>query len=849
MQREPEGQLAIALTQLWNRAGAPSYAKLAALTHGDGIERPLPKSTIGDKLTGRSLPTPECLEEIVLACLRHAENQGLTQRLIPQDSNIERWKSLLAKEQRRRRQLRERMSEALRKRHGDAAETDAEPAELFFRTVRDHDPIALGVHRPRDRAGLPTRGPLTPYIKREHDDVLRRLMNLPAEGPRLFLCTGEASTGKIRTIYEALLACVPSHLMVVPFAADELLTILASPAAHGVVSGTAIWLGRTSAFLSNARLCAALRRFIATSGEDVILAGSLWTADWERLAEGHNQHAQARELLELAVRVVVPVGFDESCRVEVMQRARSDSRLSWAWSAAERAPSVRLAQVLASGPALVERLAQAPPPTRAVLFAAMDISRLGCSAPLPALLLGDAAEGYLSERDRSVLGRAWLRKALKQACRLDKKDAIAALREIRSRAGAEPVGYRIAPFLDHHGRVHRRDEPVPQRVWEACVERLAPTVELGGIARAGARRGLYEYAQLLAVRAVDGDVTSAAVIAEQCERAERDDRAGYWWRLGADGGDPYAMCRLAERVEKAKAWSDEAHREAMPLWERAADIGDPYAVIQIAERLSRRGETAEAERRLYRAARAGDVRAMRYLAEMLNADGKGDRAEEMLRDTMATGRMPTDLWTVAMTELTHVLVHAGRDGEAERMLHGLADAGDLTAMVRWAVRLRTQGKPAESRTWLLHAAEKDHLPAIRELVAAELAEGHAAEAERWLRPMAEGGDIYAMWQLFQLHRDRLISAESQTASEAAALRWLTRAAERGDERALTQLGKEGAKDVERLWRRAVLNGHIPLHKLADFVQGLGRAADAKQLREYGLTPEGEDAASWGPLAT
>jgi tetratricopeptide (TPR) repeat protein len=64
------------LRRLRQLAGSPSLNRLAALTAH--FERPLPRSTISDKLSARSLPEWDFVVSFVLACRSHAEESGVS---------------------------------------------------------------------------------------------------------------------------------------------------------------------------------------------------------------------------------------------------------------------------------------------------------------------------------------------------------------------------------------------------------------------------------------------------------------------------------------------------------------------------------------------------------------------------------------------------------------------------------------------------------------------------------------------------------------------------------------------------------------------------------------------------
>ena len=100
------------------------------------------------------------------------------------------------------------------------------------KTVRVCDPLDLGVHRVLPPIGA-TWGkgapePLTPYLQRDHDNVLRQAIRSAANGGRsvFAVLAGGSCTGKTRALYEALMEVVPDWPLLRPASADELSELL-----------------------------------------------------------------------------------------------------------------------------------------------------------------------------------------------------------------------------------------------------------------------------------------------------------------------------------------------------------------------------------------------------------------------------------------------------------------------------------------------------------------------------------------------------------------------------------------------------------------------------------------------
>ncbi len=160
------------------------------------------------------------------------------------------------------------------------------------------------------------------------------------------------------------------------------------------------------------------------------------------------------------------------------QLARAaDARLALAAAAA---PDGQVIQFLAGAPELLARYRNAPPAAAALIDAAMDARRLGMGAGLPQAFLEAAAPGYLTDAEWDALGEDWLEQALAYTA-VPCKGVRGPLTRIRPRParparparlpdgddqpppGRPTAGgplYRLADYLDQHGRAHR-DEPDP----------------------------------------------------------------------------------------------------------------------------------------------------------------------------------------------------------------------------------------------------------------------------------------------------------------------------------------------------------------------------------------------------
>ena len=395
------------------------------------------------------------------------------------------------------------------------------------------DPFALEVHRPVQPEDAPPGLPLLPpYVPREHDQVLGQVVRAAAGGRSgIAVLVGGSSTGKTRACWEALALLrdqdPPWRLWhpIDPSRPDAALGELA-----GIGPRTVVWLNEAQFYLDPAeaglgeRVAAGLRELLRDPGRaPVLVLATVWPEFWDTLtarpAGGDDRHAQARELLA-GHDITVPAAFTPAQMSQLAQAA--DARMVLA---ARSAPDGEVIQFLAGAPELLARYRNAPPAARALIHAAMDARRLGMGAGLPQAFLEAAAPGYLTDDQWDALGEDWLEQALAYTA-VPCKGARGPLTRIRPRparpaarnrgdqpasmaAAAGPL-YRLADYLDQHGRAHRAGQIPPAEFWSAAAAHAAPgdQAALGDAAHA---RGLYrDAAQLHKNAAADGMPAAAS---------------------------------------------------------------------------------------------------------------------------------------------------------------------------------------------------------------------------------------------------------------------------------------------------------------------------------------------------
>jgi hypothetical protein len=220
----------------------------------------------------------------------------------------------------------------------------------------------------------------------------------------------------------------------------------------------------------------------------------------------------------------------------------------------------------------------------------MDARWLGHSMALPRTLLMEAAPAYMSDAEWDAVGDDWLEQALAFTA-APCKGAAGPVTRIRPRPASGPVAgstravlgrpaYKLADYLDQHGRRHRAARFPPDEFWLAAARCGSPDSQaaLGAAARG---RGLFRHAAQLRKNAtLHGDpLAAAALIADMHNVAPSDDRAASWAVARVSLDDPNGLVRLLERLQAMCA----AAQVTVLAARAAADAAlvDPYGVASL----------------------------------------------------------------------------------------------------------------------------------------------------------------------------------------------------------------------------------------------------------------------------
>jgi hypothetical protein len=533
------------------------------------------------------------------------------------------------------------------------------------------DPFALEVHRPvqpeDSQPGLPA---LPEYVPRDHDVELGQVVRAAAQGRSgIAVLVGGSSTGKTRACWEALglLRDRPDPWRlwhpIDPTRPEATLRELPR-----IGPRTVVWLNEAQFYLGadalGERVAAGLRELLRDPARaPVLVLATLWPQFWGDLtagpAGGGDPHAQARELLA-GHDITVPNAFT-AAQVRQLGQIR-DVRLAQAAAAAQDGQVI---QFLAGAPELLARYRNAPPAAAAVIAAAMDARRLGAGPGLPGAFLGAAAPGYLTAGEWDALEEDWLEQALAYTA-VPCKGVRGPLTRIRPRpamsgdtGAGRPGGndqlpsrqaslaggplYRLADYLDQHGREHRKDQFPPPGFWAAAAGHALPRDQaaLGDAAQA---RGLYRAAaQLYKNAAASGDLHAVSCLSDTPHYLRPGTGPGLWAVAHVPLDDPAAAAGL---LDSLRAAGTDEQVTALLHRDPAAHVslGDPGAVARLLGSLREAGAADQVTALATRAAVGaplGDPAAVSSLIDSLHRAAAQD--EVTVLAARAAASVPLDV--------------------------------------------------------------------------------------------------------------------------------------------------------------------------------------------------------------
>jgi hypothetical protein len=670
---------------------------------------PLAKSTVGEIVKGRRLPTKGKLLTFLAVCRVSA-------------ADVPQWLAAW-----------ERASTA----------NLAKPAGAV--RVADTRPGRLGVHAAIQVADVTTELPT--YIPRDIDGALRSSLAAGAQEGCFILLVGGSSVGKTRTLYEGILSVLPSWWLIQPATAGEIRALVQAP-----TSRTIVWLDDMHQYLGAEDDLAATIRTLLNSG--MVIVGTVWSDEYLarvrlRSGAGDNRHDADKKVLELAQIFDLPPVLSPDEEVRARELAATDKRLKVALDTV----SYGLTQVLAAGPALVRWWENSPDPFgAAVITAAVDARRLGMRTPVTRSFLAAAIPGYLTARQRALAPENWLDRALNYAM-TPLYGAASALSPVDAGEVGKVSGFTVADYLVHHGLRARRTACPPESLWKALVAHVEDPRDMKVIVGNAMRRMRYCYAIEIAVSHPEVELCSTELGDVLIVQGRIEDL-----RALADNGTPEARYSLSKYLVKENRIEELRAR---------GDAGDMSAEMELNRLLFKNGDTSELRKR----AESGDSQAMYLVVSWLLDRNhgipqaieliKGREHEHSRTASKVADRLESEgndleaerIWRVlkeagssaAAQSIAELLARQGRYGEAIDAWRALADSQYPGASDKLASLLAKQGLVDELR----ERANSGDESAGRVFADVLRQQGRIGE----LRTLASGGNHHATWSLNHLLAD------------------------------------------------------------------------------------------------
>ncbi|MFD0287706.1 tetratricopeptide repeat protein [Streptomyces lutosisoli] len=729
-----------------------------------------------------------------------------------------------------------------------------EPGQGPGRPITQWNPHDLEVHpagpAPGGQGSAAVAARLPGYVPRDHDRVLAEAVIDAGQGhSRMVVLVGTSSTGKTRACWEAVRPLEDEGWRLWhpfdPTRADAALEDL-----ERVQPRTVVWLNEAQHYLGDSeageRIAAAVHALLTNSGRaPVLVLGTLWPEYELQYAAlpspgRPDPHSRVRELLAGRT-LTVPDSFDEEALHAAAVLAKDGDRLL-ADTLTRASTHRQVTQDLAGAPELLRRYEHGTPAARAIAEAAMDARRLGVGLHLSQAFLIDAATDFISDSDYEELGDDWAEAAFAELARpVHGKQA--PLRRAAARPKRRPPGslgpstpavsagpvFRLADYLEQHGRTTRRALCPPASFWHAAHTHLTHPEDLNNLADAAFTRHRLYWEHHLRNKGVDvGDAYALFRLAEVRRRVGDRDGAETLYRQAADTGHTYALIRLAE-VRRMAGDLDGAET----LYRQAADSGNAEALLGLAEMREEVGDRDGAEVLYVQLAASGRTSALVGLADMRRRAGDRDRAEALYRQAADNGH------THALFRLAEMRKEVGdRDG-AESLYQRVADSGHTYALVDLADMRRRAGDVDGAETLYRQAADNGHTHALFRLAEMRKEVGDRDGAESLYQRVADSGHTYALVRLAEMRE------EAGDADEAEVL--YHQAANTSKPSGLIRLARlrEEAGDLdgaEVLYRRLADGGQTAalLHPSMMLRGDMG----LKDRWPYGLDPDGTPSQPW-----
>jgi TPR repeat protein len=544
------------------------------------------------------------------------------------------------------------------------------------------DPYQVGVHAAAWLADVSDAPQAPPYVPRTIDSDLDK--SLRQNG--LVLLVGSSTAGKSRSAFEAMRRCWPDRLLLVPVDRDALVKL---KRLQIQLPDCVIWLDELDRYLGDEGMTAILLDWL--SGPEhgqVVIVATMRASTWEAYARDHVMHRVERDVVQRARRIRLDRRLDDTERARASAHA-DDPRIARALASLDR---YGLAEYLAAGPALLERLLNAvdevQPVGVAIVRAAVDWQRAGLRRPAPTSEVERLHSTYLPYGDRRIrepeafaLGMTWATERIYGTASL-------LIEELDGNIAFDYV-------VDYFSR-RDKEYPIPDRTWHLLLQHVTSPEEESSLGLTAYFCGQVKVAEELWRRAAEnghsGAAHNLAVLLEERGMAQS---AQYWYRDAAKTGHAGAAYSLGAILERQQEL-DEAE-----YWYRlAAESGHIAAAYSLALLFTRTGHFEYATPWYRRAAVGGHAEAAFTLGHLLRDQADVEASESWYRRSAEAGH------TGAAYELGVLLTQRGIVGEAEFWYRRAAEEGHPGAAQSLADLLMEHGKEEEA-AWYLRMAGRE----------------------------------------------------------------------------------------------------------------------------------------------
>ena len=589
--------------------------------------------------------------------------------------------------------------------------------------LAEEDALRLEVQRAFLPSAAPPDLPVLPrYLPRaDFDGRLRTLVKSAQTASRMVMVVGDSSTGKTRACWEALRAELPTWHVWHPLLPDRPQAIIEEINKRRSLARTVVWLNDAQEYLLprpvGDQVASCLQALLSDASRGpVLILASIWPQERQAATgreSGDNRsgsimsassesedRSSVQALLQQAAEIVIPAVFTEEQLNQVSSVIDGDPRLKTAIS---QARDGRIAQFLAGVPELMRRYDQAKatdPAQWAVLAAAIDARRLGHGPFLPEDFLRAAAPGYIDPYDWDRLDPdTWFPQALHQL-RTGHRGMPGPMSARHHRPGEEagPV-YRLADYLNQHGRVQRSGELAPPEFWDAAARHVAHADQatLGDAADA---RGLYrDAAQLHKIAAASGNLHSSYYLVHSAACLRSDPRPAFWEAAHANLRHPRAVGELLDMLRR-RGLSEQAGALLARGPAACADLGDPAGVARLLSALHKVEADEQVAELLARDPAAQvtleDAGAVAAVLSALHEVGADEQVAELLaRDPAAQVALEDTACVAALLDVFREIGANDQGAALARQAGVHASLGDPYRVAELLASLRDMGADAQ----------------------------------------------------------------------------------------------------------------------------------------------------------